>query len=98
MGCVDDVWPNLPVASTCVRNGSEGAVDESTGRALGHKVKWPLPLYHSTALNCSGQTTGSCNADIVEQPANLGNLAERYKDFAHTVIGVESAQPFFLYV
>jgi hypothetical protein len=62
-------------------------------------AKWPLPLYRSTA-NCSGQTSGDCNADIVEQPAQLEALSARYAAHAHAVVSraAKAGRPFFLYV
>jgi arylsulfatase G len=92
MGCVDVPWPNLPMDPTCAR----GPLDDAHGDAA---PKWPLPLYNSTGPNCSGQTSGNCNADILEQPANLETLAERYA--AHAAGFLErmaaSKQPFLLY-
>lgn len=87
MGCVDRVWPNHPMDPTCAANASEAT------------VKWPLPLYLSTT-NCSGQTTGDCNGDIVEQPAKLETLSSRYAAFAEKVFSkaADSKTPFFLYV
>ena len=90
MGCVDRAWPNLPMDPTCAANASESP----------DVVKWPLPLYHSTSANCSGQTTGDCNGDIVEQPANLETLSSRYAAFAEKVFSraAKRKAPFFLYV
>ena len=34
-----------------------------------------LPLYHSRSPNCSGETTGTCNGDIVQQPVVLQDLS-----------------------
>ena len=34
----------------------------------------PLPLYHSDGPNCSGQTTDSCNGDIVKPTDVLDSL------------------------
>ena len=34
----------------------------------------PLPLYHSDGPNCSGQTTDSCNGDIVRPTDALDSL------------------------
>lgn len=44
--------------------------------------------------------TGSCNKDIIEQPADLSTLAERYAAFGEGVIAKAAAakQPFLLYV
>ena len=93
MGCVDTVWPNLPIAATCLKDGQPGVNRTSSEH-------WPLALYHSTAPNCSGQTSGSCDKDIVEQPANLGTLAARYAAFGEGVIAkaAKAQTPFLLYV
>lgn len=93
MGCVDQKWPNLPIAAVCLKDGGPGVNQTS-------REKWPLPLYHSTSPNCSGQTIGSCNKDIIEQPANLGTLSQRYLAFGQGVIekAAKSKQPFLLYV
>jgi|EP01049_Picozoa_sp_SAG25_P010581 hypothetical protein len=48
MGCVDTVWPNLPIQPLCLKDDQPGVNRTS------HE-KWPLPLYHSTSPNCSGQ-------------------------------------------
>ena len=105
MGCTDRVWPNLPLEPTCDKDPPatrastpvEAPPPEELGDG-GHKV-WPLPLYRSTT-NCSGQTSGDCNKDIVEQPARLETLSQRYAAYAHDVVGrsVQSRRPFFLYV
>lgn len=105
MGCTDRVWPNLPLEPTCDKDPPatrastpvEAPPPEELGDG-GHKG-WPLPLYRSTT-NCSGQTSGDCNKDIVEQPARLETLSQRYAAYAHDVVGrsVQSRRPFFLYV
>ena len=119
MGCVDKVWPNLPVAPTCAKDSTMllsaveeearrraptrawPAVEEATAKGeMAEKApKWPLPLYRSTA-NCSGQTSGDCNADIVEQPAQLEALSAGYAAYAHAVVAraAQAGRPFFLYV
>ena len=58
----------------------------------------PLPLYHSESSNCSGQTTDSCNGDIVQSPVNFTTLSDRYSAFAVDFIGNVShdTRPFFL--
>jgi hypothetical protein len=91
MGCVDAPWPNLPMDATCVKEPIDGA--------HGNSPKWPLPLYNSTGPNCSGQTAGNCDADILEQPANLETLSARYAMFAETFLAKAAAseQPFLLY-
>ena len=55
----------------------EAAAEGGAAAAALAVAKWPLPLYRST-VNCSGQTSGDCNADIVEQPAQLETLSARY--------------------
>mgnify|MGYP001223827327 CR=1 FL=1 len=41
---------------------------------------------HSSSPNCSGQTTGTCNGDIIEQPANFETLSDRYGSFAQVAV------------
>jgi hypothetical protein len=82
MGCTDTSWPNYPkYEPVCVRANTSLAAtrqDENIERDVfsdeAKKLKWPLPLYHSTSANCSGQTIGSCDRDIIEQPAELATL------------------------
>ena len=82
-----------------------GGFDRGTNRKCGggkdpptdKQFKLPLPLYRSTT-NCSGQTTGSCNGVIAEQPVNFTALSDTYADFAEEFIGNHTTDPFFLYV
>ena len=46
MGCVDTVWPNLPIKKTCLKDGP--GVNRTSNE------QWPLALYHSTSPNCFG--------------------------------------------
>ena len=61
-----------------------------------------VPLYDARFRNCSGRP--SCNGAIVEQPADLTSLADRYGDAAVEFIGRHAAgatppaPPFLLYV
>lgn len=55
MGCTAREWPDHPVIKSCPQK--QGPADGTYGLAM--------PLYRSTT-NCSGQTTGSCNGDIIE--------------------------------
>ena len=98
MGCKDKVWPNLPLRPACAKDNqttSEGKLLQKNGTQ-----QWPLPLYHSTAPNCSGHAD-SCNSDIIEMPADLSTLASRYAEQADAVFA-KAAQPgsppFLLYV
>jgi arylsulfatase G len=53
-----------------------GGQDKGSSRKCGsgnlrptpHQWELALPLYHSESANCSGQSVGSCNGDIVEAP------------------------------
>ena len=101
MGCVDKSWPNLPEEPVC-RRGLVGDPGLRAAADAPHasKVKWPLPLYHSTSRNCSGQTAGNCNKDIVERPVQLESLASKYAAQASAVFvnAKASGKPFLLYV
>jgi hypothetical protein len=84
-----------------------GGQDKGSGRKCGSGNLKPttkqwmlaLPLYHSET-NCSGQTAGSCNGDIVEAPVNFSTLSDKYSAFASEFIGNAShdPSPWFLYV
>jgi hypothetical protein len=59
-----------------------------------------LPLYNATT-NCSGQVTGDCNAQIVQQPVVENDLSSNYGNFASDFIrehGSPGSKPFFLYM
>ena len=85
-----------------------GGQDKGSSRKCGngnlrptpHQWELALPLYHSETLNCSGQTTGSCNGDIIEAPVNFSTLSDTYSTFATQFIRNASSDttPFFLYV
>ena len=68
-----------------------------------------IPLYNSTAPRCGGGGGGgaageACNADVVEQPADLTTLDDHYArhvaDFLalHAAGGPRAGRPFFAYV
>eukprot|EP00462_Mataza_sp_D1_P007511 CAMPEP_0175123268 /NCGR_PEP_ID=MMETSP0087-20121206/2151_1 /TAXON_ID=136419 /ORGANISM="Unknown Unknown, Strain D1" /LENGTH=487 /DNA_ID=CAMNT_0016404945 /DNA_START=176 /DNA_END=1639 /DNA_ORIENTATION=- len=90
MGCVDQkgVTHDKPPISPC-----------SSYKPTNDANKLPLPLYQSTA-NCSGQTSGSCNGDIIQQPVEFTTLTDKYRSFASDFIGHinHDKSPFFLYV
>jgi arylsulfatase A-like enzyme len=85
-----------------------GGQDRGSSRKCGsgnlkptpHQWQAALPLYHSESVNCSGQTAGSCNGDIIEAPVNFDTLSDTYSSFATEFIGNASsnASPFLLYV
>ena len=58
-----------------------------------------LPLYHSTGPNCTGEDTGTCNGDIIQQPVVLQDLSVKYDNYSATFIAdsAASGQPFLLY-
>lgn len=93
MGCTDKVWFDEPTIAACPRSAL-GKTGEQQDKPLA------IPLYHSTSPNCSGQTVGSCDKDIVEQPVEFASLSARYTAFAREFIANAShdASPFFLYV
>eukprot|EP00050_Salpingoeca_kvevrii_P019850 m.91310 g.91310 ORF g.91310 m.91310 type:complete len:533 (+) comp8600_c0_seq3:4174-5772(+) len=89
MGCTDKQWPNLPLMPNC-----------PTKQHTPNRPELALPLYHSISPNCSGQHSDSCNGDIIEQPAHLEELSDRYYHFAEQFISdaATGAHPFFLYI
>ena len=90
MGCTHGHWWDKPGRGPCGKPHG------------GIPARWnlPMPLYHSAGPNCTGQTTGTCVGDILEQPANYSILSDRYAAFAAEFIGNVShdPSPFFLYV
>jgi|EP01043_Picozoa_sp_COSAG02_P023612 arylsulfatase G len=80
--------------------GSSRKCGSGNLRPTAHQWELALPLYHSEAANCSGQTTGSCNGDIIEAPVNFSTLSDTYSTFAAEFVGNASSDssPFFLYV
>lgn len=49
--------------------------------------------YHSKGPNCTGQTSGSCNGDIIQQPVDLQALSAGYQSFASEFIGNATSEP-----
>ena len=89
MGCTDT-------------GGADKGTDRKCGGNTGPNVpqyKLALPLYESST-NCSGQTVGSCNGDIVQSPVDFHTLSDRYANFTTEFIGnvTKDPSPFFLYV
>ena len=39
-----------------------------------HAAQLPLPLYQSNSPNCTGQTSHTCNGDIIQAPVNFTTL------------------------
>ena len=90
MGCTDDHAahdkPRVKLCGTTCKPTKQG-------------WELPVPLYNAT-LNCSGQTSGSCNGAIMEQPVNFSTLSDHYQRFASEFIlkAAHDPSPFFLYV
>ena len=80
--------------------GSSRRCSSGNLRPTAHQWQLALPLYHSEGVNCTSQSTGSCNGDIVEAPVNFTTLSDTYASFAEGFIrnSSQNAAPFFLYV
>jgi arylsulfatase A-like enzyme len=101
-----DMYLGIPY-SVDMGCSATGGQDKGSGRKCGngnlkptaHQWELALPLYHSET-NCSGQSVGSCNGDIVEAPVNFTTLSDKYSAFASEFIGNSSHDPrsWFLYV
>lgn len=91
MGCTDDKSVPHDIPNLRICGGHPGPTT--------HAWELALPLYQSDP-ECSGQTSGSCDSDIIQAPVNFSSLSDRYGAFASEFIGNVShdARPFFLYV
>ena len=90
MGCVNSPSQNRPQDAPC---DFDPVPDPTVGPPA-------IPLYDVRAVNCSGHV--SCNDFIVQQPADLTSVADRYGDAAVDWVARHStgtgASPFLLYM
>ncbi|XP_065826455.1 arylsulfatase G-like [Oscarella lobularis] len=87
MGCVDDPGYNLPMCLPCPKKSDATLRDLFQAEAAINCDHWSdaVPLFH--------------NLDIIEQPANLNTLSNRYAQMADSFISNQTNDtPFFLYV
>ena len=65
MGCTDDLNAH---------DKSGPHICKAEQGPTNHAGQLPLPLYQSNSPNCTGQTTNSCNGDIIQAPVNFTTL------------------------